>query len=86
MAESKNLLTKSLETRVKNPPLVILMSRSENLEAKRDEFRDDVGLIDSGFRILRKAELEEGSNSTCSWSGSPGTRERHSGWRGSSPR
>ena len=46
---------------MKNPPLVILMSRSENLEAKRDEFRDDVGLIDSGFRILRKADLEEGT-------------------------
>lgn len=60
MVESKNLLTTALQTRVKNPPLVILMSRSESLEAKRDEFRDDVGLIDSGFRILRKADLEEG--------------------------
>lgn len=61
MVESKNLLTKALQARLENPPLVILMSRSENLEAKRDEFRDDVGLIDSGFRILRKADLEEGT-------------------------
>jgi len=64
MVESKNLLTMALRTRLKDPPLVILMSRSENLEARRDEFRDDVGLIDSGFRILRKADLEEGTRFT----------------------
>jgi hypothetical protein len=38
--------------------LVILMSRSLRLDAKRDEFRNDVGLLDSGFRFIRKSDLE----------------------------
>lgn len=58
LAESKMLLKDALLSRPGNPPLVILMSRSPRLEAKRDEFRDDVGLIDSAFRIIKKAELE----------------------------
>lgn len=41
-----------------NPPLVVLMSRSNRLHLRRDEFRDEVGLIESGFRILEKADLE----------------------------
>ncbi|MBL4885675.1 MAG: hypothetical protein JKY95_14235 [Planctomycetaceae bacterium] len=59
LEESKNKLSQALETRRNNPPLVILMSRSHRLEAKRDEFRDDVGLLDSSFRIIRKADLED---------------------------
>jgi hypothetical protein len=35
------------------------MSRSPRLEAKREEFRDDVGLLDSAFRIIKKADLED---------------------------
>jgi hypothetical protein len=58
LQESKKLLAKAIAPRSANPPLVILMSRSERLNAKRDEFRDDVGLVDSGFRIIRKADLE----------------------------
>ena len=58
LAESKMLLKDALLARAANPPLVILMSRSPRLEAKRDEFRDDVGLIDSAFRIIKKSELE----------------------------
>lgn len=60
LQESKLLLASALESRAANPPLVILMSRSERLELKRDEFRDDVRLVDSGFRIIRKADLEDG--------------------------
>lgn len=60
LADSKKLLAKAIGPRAYNPPLVVLMSRSENLEAKRDEFRDEVGLVDSGFRILRKSDLDEG--------------------------
>ncbi|EMJ5495158.1 TPA: hypothetical protein SMS45_000357 [Pseudomonas aeruginosa] len=56
--ESKTRLREALQQRLANPPLVILMSRSSRLESKRDEFRDDVGLLDSGFRILRKDDLE----------------------------
>ena len=59
LAESKERLRKALEPRADNPPLVILMSRSPRIEAKRDEFRDDVGLIDSAFRIIKKSDLEE---------------------------
>lgn len=56
--ESKKRLRDALQPRLANPPLVILMSRSSRLESKRDEFRDDVGLLDSGFRILKKEDLE----------------------------
>jgi len=59
LEESKTKLHQVLAARRDNPPLVILMSRSHRLEAKRDEFRDDVGLLDSAFRIIRKADLED---------------------------
>ncbi len=57
---SKALLREALAAKGPPAPLVILMSRSNRLETKRDEFRDDVGLLDSGFRIVRKADLEGG--------------------------
>lgn len=58
LAESKTRLREALQPRLANPPLVILMSRSSRLESKRNEFRDEVGLLDSGFRILKKEDLE----------------------------
>ena len=60
LEESKKRLSKALAQRLNDPPLVILMSRSTRLEMKRDEFRDDVGLLDSAFRIISKSDLEEG--------------------------
>lgn len=59
--ESKRRLREALQSRLANPPLVILMSRSPRLESKRDEFRDEVGLLDSGFRILKKEDIENTS-------------------------
>lgn len=56
--ESKTKLKQAIKSRRDNPPLVILMSRSHRLDAKRDEFRDHVGLLDSAFRIIKKADLE----------------------------
>ncbi len=56
--ESKHRLREVLQQRPTNPPLVILMSRSPRLVSKRDEFRDEVGLLDSGFRILKKEDIE----------------------------
>lgn len=56
--DSKKRLREALQPRLANPPLVILMSRSSRLESKRDEFRDEVALLDSGFRILKKEDLE----------------------------
>lgn len=58
LEQSKTSLRRALENRRGSPPLVILMSRSPRLEAKRDEFRDDVGLLDSAFRIIHKDSLE----------------------------
>jgi len=58
LVESKAKLQRALSTRRENPPLVILMSRSPRLDAKRDEFRDHVGLLDSAFRIIKKSDLE----------------------------
>lgn len=56
--QSKSKLRQALETRLETPPLVILMSRSHRLEEKRDEFRDEVGLLDSAFRIIKKSDLD----------------------------
>nr|WP_313634998.1 hypothetical protein [Brevundimonas diminuta] len=58
IAASKAGLKAALARRGLPHPLVILMSRSSELTDRRDEFRDEVGLLDSGFRILRKEELE----------------------------
>ncbi|MBJ7483503.1 hypothetical protein [Brevundimonas sp.] len=57
---SKSALKAALDARGLPHPLVILMSRSAALEDRRDEFRDEVGLLDSGFRIIRKDDLEAG--------------------------
>ena len=43
--------------RSQNPPLVILMSRSPRLREKRNEFRDDAGLLGSTFRVVSKVDL-----------------------------
>jgi len=55
--ESRRRLTKAVQQRRDNPPLVLLMSRSERIYDRRDAFRDEVGLVDSGFRILLKPDL-----------------------------
>jgi hypothetical protein len=60
LAQTKVRLREALRPRAANPPLVMLMSRSSRIDAKKDEFRDEVGLIDSAFRIVRKTELDTG--------------------------
>jgi len=57
ISESKAKLKRVVDLRIANPPLVVLMSRSGRLEEKREEFRDDTGLLESGFRIVRKVDL-----------------------------
>jgi hypothetical protein len=42
-----------------SPPLVVLMSRSTRLAEKRNQFRDEAGLLASGFRVVSKGELEQ---------------------------
>lgn len=58
-AASRALLRDALQPRRAQPPLVILMSRSTRLGQNRDIFRDDVGLLESGFRILAKKDLDQ---------------------------
>jgi hypothetical protein len=57
--ESKRRLAEAVARRSDNPPLVLLMSRSERIFDRRDNFRDEVRLVDSGFRILLKRDLKE---------------------------
>ena len=46
-----------VNNRIENPPLVVLMSKSSRLQEKRDEFRDNAGLLGSMFRVVSKADL-----------------------------
>jgi hypothetical protein len=41
-----------------NPPLVVLMSSSPQLEDMRETFRDDAGLLGCQFRTLPKVDIE----------------------------
>lgn len=52
-------LSSIISKRKKSPPLVILMSRSSRLESKRDFFRDNTGLFESGFRVVPKRDLTD---------------------------
>lgn len=56
--ESRQRLADAVHRRRASPPLVLLMSRSERIFERRDEFRDTIRLVDSGFRILLKKDLE----------------------------
>lgn len=58
---SSSLIKKIISNRKIAPPLVVLMSRSTLLQEKRIEFRDNIGIIESMFRILSKKELSDES-------------------------
>ncbi|KYQ99233.1 hypothetical protein AWY96_12275 [Serratia plymuthica] len=58
---SSNLIRKIVSERKVSPPLIVLMSRSTSLQEKRIEFRDNIGIIESMFRILSKRELSDES-------------------------
>lgn len=51
-------LASAIDKRRATPPLVVLMSRSNRLEDKRVEFRNDTKLFESTFRILVKADIQ----------------------------
>ncbi len=62
-------IKRSLETlqpllngREKEPPCVVLMSRSELLRDKKEQFREGAELLGSMFRVYSKAELLQGEN------------------------
>lgn len=46
-----------VEPRRVQPPIVILMSSSTRLQAMRDDFRDEAGLIGCQFRTVQKTDL-----------------------------
>jgi hypothetical protein len=48
-----------MDARRDRPPLVLLMSRSPRLVARRAEFRDLSGCLEATFRIVSKLELAE---------------------------
>jgi hypothetical protein len=50
-------LSNVVRSRKSNPPLVVLISRSNRLPQKRAEFQDRASLFESNFRILAKSEL-----------------------------
>lgn len=56
---SQILRDKILNTRQDNPPIVVLISRSERLDDLRESFREKCGLIESSFRIYKKSDLED---------------------------
>ena len=52
-------LKEILKDRAGNPPMVILTSAHNSLHDLRHEFRDKTGLLASGFRTIKKSEIEE---------------------------
>ena len=57
MDRAIQLVEKLVSHRKHDPPLVVLMSRSPHLQEKRNEFRDEAGLLGSTFRVVSKADL-----------------------------
>lgn len=51
-------LKASIAKRKKNPPAIILMSSHPKIASKRAKFRDDAGVFASGFRAIKKAEID----------------------------
>ncbi len=61
MARSLDRLRALLRGREADPPLVILMSRSDRLSDKKAFFRDSAGLSGTMFRVHSKRDLLDGS-------------------------
>ena len=52
-------LIQVVNRKLKQPPIIILMSRSGQLQDKAEVFRDEAKVFASGFRTIRKSELEK---------------------------
>jgi hypothetical protein len=61
MERSLARLMELLRGRERNPPLIILMSRSNLLQDKKTYFRDSASLLGAMFRVYSKQELLSGS-------------------------
>jgi hypothetical protein len=60
--ESVNKIRTLLKGRENDPPVVILMSRTERLHDKKAYFRDNAGLLGALFRVSNKTDLIADSN------------------------
>ena len=58
LKESLNGLKEILSKRLGNPPMIILMSRTEQLKLKASKFRDCAKIFASGFRYIKKKEIQ----------------------------
>lgn len=52
-------LKKVISKRLKNPPAIILMSSHPQISTKRNKFRDDAGVFASGFRTIKKSDIDQ---------------------------
>ncbi|MFN0141478.1 MAG: hypothetical protein ACKVQW_15495 [Pyrinomonadaceae bacterium] len=59
MSRAIDRISHLIKDRKDRPPLVVLMSRSSRLIAKRNDFRDQAGLLGSTFRVIGKADLSK---------------------------
>jgi hypothetical protein len=59
--QSINRLRTIMAGREKNPPAVVLMSRSSRLNGKKERFRDDAKLVGALFRVYQKPDLLAGA-------------------------
>lgn len=54
---SSEILKKIIAERADSPPIIILISRSSRLSEYAEYFREECGIIESGFRIYKKIDL-----------------------------
>ncbi|MFC6654720.1 hypothetical protein ACFQEX_03855 [Roseibium salinum] len=59
MEQSIQGLRSAIEAQRKSPPAIILMSSHPNVVAKRGKFRDEARVFASGFRAIRKADIDK---------------------------
>ena len=55
-------LREVVSRRASSPPLVILISSNPQLNERRNDFRDEAGLLSSTFRVVRKSDLTKGGS------------------------
>lgn len=53
------LLKSLISKRPNNPPIIVLISRSYRLPEYSERFRDECGIMESGFRFYKKVDLED---------------------------
>lgn len=57
--QATDALSKFLNERPENPPAIILMSSNPRITKMRDTFRDQAGIFEAGFGLLKKADINK---------------------------